>query len=129
MGRVFSVALSPIEFILLFQYTVFQPYSSIKPPNSTWGGGEIDICVHGLFYTKLNSYNFYLKLFFMGCVFSASAFYVHMGTYIVVVTKKPSMCQIMCFSLYCINGSIEGRRIDYKNFNNTFLAMKSELYA
>ncbi len=32
--------------------------------------------------------------------------------HIVVVTKKPPMCQIMSFSLYCINGAIEGRRID-----------------
>ncbi len=32
-------------------------------------------------------------------------------TYIVVVTKKP-MYQIMCSSLYCMNGSIEGRRIN-----------------
>ncbi len=31
------------------------------------------------------------------------------------------MCQIMRFSLYCINGSIEGRRIDKKNSNNAFL--------
>ncbi len=31
---------------------------------------------------------------------------------IAVVTKKPPMCQIMRFSLYCINGVIEGRRID-----------------
>ncbi len=30
---------------------------------------------------------------------------------IVVVPKKSPMCQIMRFSLYCINGSIEGRRI------------------
>ncbi len=28
-----------------------------------------------------------------------------------VVTKKPPMCQIMRFSLYCVNGLIEGRRI------------------
>ncbi len=35
--------------------------------------------------------------------------------YIVVVTKKPPMCQIMCFPLYCLNRSIEGRHIDYKN--------------
>ncbi len=27
--------------------------------------------------------------------------------YIVVVTKKPPVCQIMHFSLYCINGAIE----------------------
>ncbi len=46
---------------------------------------------------------------------------------IVVVTKKPSMCQIMRFSLYCINGSIESRHIAYKNSNNTLLVMKSEL--
>ncbi len=26
--------------------------------------------------------------------------------------KKPYICQIMCFSIYCMNGSIEGRRID-----------------
>ncbi len=32
--------------------------------------------------------------------------------YIVVVTKKPPMCQIMYFSLYCMNGLIEGRHID-----------------
>ncbi len=31
--------------------------------------------------------------------------------HIVVVTQKP-MCQIMCFSLYCVNGSIKGRHID-----------------
>ncbi len=31
---------------------------------------------------------------------------------IVVVTKKSSMCQIIHFSFYCINGSIEGRRND-----------------
>ncbi len=48
--------------------------------------------------------------------------------HIVVVTKKPSMCQIMHFSLYCINGSIEGRHIILKNSNNTLLGMKSELH-
>ncbi len=30
----------------------------------------------------------------------------------VVVTKKPPMCQIMHFSLYCMNGLIEERIID-----------------
>ncbi len=30
----------------------------------------------------------------------------------VVVTKKPPMCQIMRLSLYCMNGLIEGRRIN-----------------
>ncbi len=48
--------------------------------------------------------------------------------HIAVVTKKP-MCQIMCFSLYCINGSIEGKQITLNNSNNTLLAMKSELQA
>ncbi len=47
---------------------------------------------------------------------------------IVVVTKKPPMCQIICFSLYCINGSIEGECIALKNSNNTLVAMKSELH-
>ncbi len=32
--------------------------------------------------------------------------------HIVVVTKKPPMCQIMCSSLYYTNGSIEGRCIN-----------------
>ncbi len=32
--------------------------------------------------------------------------------HIVFVTKKSPMCQIMSFSLYCINGTIEGRHID-----------------
>ncbi len=32
--------------------------------------------------------------------------------HIVVVTKKPPMCQIMRLSLYCMNGSIEGRCIN-----------------
>ncbi len=41
---------------------------------------------------------------------------------IVVVTKKPPMCQIMHFSLYYINGSIEGKPITLKNSNNTLLA-------
>ncbi len=35
--------------------------------------------------------------------------------HIVVVTKKPLMCRIMRFSLYCMNRSIEGRHIDEKN--------------
>ncbi len=48
--------------------------------------------------------------------------------YIVVVTKKPPMCQIMRFSLYCINELIEGKRIALKNSNNTLPAMKSELH-
>ncbi len=30
----------------------------------------------------------------------------------IAVTKKPLVCQIMRFSLYCMNESIEGRRID-----------------
>ncbi len=47
---------------------------------------------------------------------------------IVVVTKKPPMCQIMHFPLYCLNGSIEGKHITLKNSNNTLLAMKSELH-
>ncbi len=46
----------------------------------------------------------------------------------VVVTKKPPMCQIMRVSLYCINGSIEGKHITLKNSNNALLAMKSELH-
>ncbi len=32
--------------------------------------------------------------------------------YIVVVTKKSPMCQVICSSLYCMNGSIEGRDIN-----------------
>ncbi len=32
--------------------------------------------------------------------------------YFVVVAKKPPMCQIMRFSLYCINGVTEGRHTD-----------------
>ncbi len=48
--------------------------------------------------------------------------------YIVVVTKKFLMCQIMRFSLYCINGSIEGKCIALKNSNNTLQVIKSELY-
>ncbi len=48
--------------------------------------------------------------------------------YIVVITKKPPMCQIMRFSLNCINGSIKGKHITLKNSNNTLLAMKSELH-
>ncbi len=28
--------------------------------------------------------------------------------------EKTPMCQIMCFSLYCMNESIEGRRINLK---------------
>ncbi len=32
--------------------------------------------------------------------------------HIVVVTKKPPMCQIMCLSFYCINRLIKGRRIN-----------------
>ncbi len=39
------------------------------------------------------------------------------------------MCQIMRFSLNCINESIEGKHITLKNSNNTLLAMKSELHA
>ncbi len=35
--------------------------------------------------------------------------------FIVVVTKKPHMCQIMRLSLYCMNGSIQGRRVNKKN--------------
>ncbi len=34
---------------------------------------------------------------------------------IVVVTKKPPMRQIMCSTLYCMNGSIEDRRINWRN--------------
>ncbi len=48
--------------------------------------------------------------------------------YIVVVTKKPPMCQIMCFSLCCINGSIKSKYITLKSSNNTLLAMKLELH-
>ncbi len=48
--------------------------------------------------------------------------------HIVVVTKKPPMYQIIHFSLYCINGSIEGKHITLENSNNTLLAMKSELH-
>ncbi len=47
---------------------------------------------------------------------------------IVVVTKQPFMCQIMRFSLNCINGSIDGKHITLKNHNNTLLAIKSELH-
>ncbi len=39
--------------------------------------------------------------------------------------KKPPMCQIMRFSLYCLNGSIEGRHINQKNSyvcNSDFIA-------
>ncbi len=42
--------------------------------------------------------------------------------------KKPPMCQIMRFSLYCINGAVEVKHITLKNSNNTLLAMKSELH-
>ncbi len=31
---------------------------------------------------------------------------------VIVVTKKPPMCQIMRLSLYCMNGSIESRYIN-----------------
>ncbi len=31
--------------------------------------------------------------------------------HVVIDAKKPPMCQIMRFSLYCINGAIEGRHI------------------
>ncbi len=48
--------------------------------------------------------------------------------HIVVVTKKPPMCQIIRFSLNCINKLIEGKHITLKNSNNTLLAMKSELH-
>ncbi len=34
----------------------------------------------------------------------------------------------MRFSLYCINGPIEGKHIVLKISNNTLLAMKSELH-
>ncbi len=43
----------------------------------------------------------------------------------VIVTKKPPMCQIIPASLYCINGSIEDRRINQKNSyvcNSNFIA-------
>ncbi len=46
----------------------------------------------------------------------------------IVVTKNPPMGQIMRFSLYCINGPIEGKHITLKICNNTLLAMKSELH-
>ncbi len=45
--------------------------------------------------------------------------------YIVIVTKKPPMCRIICLSLYCMNGSIESRCINYKNpsvCNTNFIA-------
>ncbi len=32
--------------------------------------------------------------------------------YIIVVTKKPPTRQMMCYSLYCVNESIERRRIN-----------------
>ncbi len=54
--------------------------------------------------------------------------YVQSILYIVIVTKKSPMCQIMRFSFYCINGSIEGKHITLKNSNNTLVAMKSELH-
>ncbi len=43
----------------------------------------------------------------------------------VVVTKKPPMFQIMRSSLYCMNGSIEDRHINWKNSyvcNSNFIA-------
>ncbi len=35
---------------------------------------------------------------------------------LIVGTQKSSTCKIMHFSLYCMNRSIEGRRISSKNF-------------
>ncbi len=51
-----------------------------------------------------------------------------LSIHIIVVTKKTPMGQIMHFSLYCINGLIEGKHITLKNSNNTLQAMKSELH-
>ncbi len=61
-------------------------------------------------------------------IFSLTSILMSLKEYNIGVTKKPPMCQIMRFSLYCINGSIQGEHITLKNSNNTLLAMKSELH-
>ncbi len=43
------------------------------------------------------------------------------------LSQKNLLCVKLCISLYCINGSIEGKHITLKNSNNTLLAMKPEL--
>ncbi len=48
----------------------------------------------------------------------------------ILVTKKPPMCQIMRLSLYCMNGSLKGRRVNKKNCyacNSDFIARSALL--
>ncbi len=48
--------------------------------------------------------------------------------YLSSLSQKTPMYQIMRFSLYCMNESMEGKCIALKNSNNTLLAMKLELH-
>ncbi len=71
MGCVFSAALSPKQNVFCcFSTLYFNPThlsSSLVPLR-----GKIDICAHRLFIRNSMPNNFYLKLFFMGCVFLAA---------------------------------------------------------
>ncbi len=99
IGFVSSAASSPKYNVFCYFSILYFNYINLSSPLAPLGGGEIDICTHGPFYTKFNFQQLLSEAFFHGmCIFGVGILCVYWHIIQTMLTAMMSLYVAPCKS-------------------------------